>query len=76
MRSAYPRYVRRQQMLKVSRSVAERAKAINPRIQSELVASSGHAPLMDEAARFNAQPEEFADNAVARVSRAHLRKAM
>ncbi len=28
---------------------------------------------MDEAARFNAQPEEFADNAVARVSRVHPR---
>ncbi|MDI7660717.1 alpha/beta hydrolase [Cronobacter universalis] len=54
----------------------KRAKAINPRIQSEWYARAGHAPFMEDAARFNAQLEEFADNAVARVSRAHPRKAM
>lgn len=49
----------------------KRAKAINPRIRSGIYANAGHAPFMEDAARFNAQLEAFADNAVARVSRAH-----
>ncbi|MEB8538045.1 alpha/beta hydrolase, partial [Cronobacter sakazakii] len=54
----------------------KRAKAINPRIQSELYARSEPVPFMDEAARVNAQLAQFADNAVARVSGAHPRKAI
>ncbi|EPT7030519.1 alpha/beta fold hydrolase [Cronobacter malonaticus] len=54
----------------------KRAKAINPRIRSDIYANAGHAPFMEDAARFNAQLEDFADDAVARVSRTHAQKAM
>ncbi|EPN9362475.1 alpha/beta fold hydrolase [Cronobacter muytjensii] len=37
----------------------KRAKALNPRIQSEWYARSGHAPFIEEAARFNAQLAAF-----------------
>lgn len=51
----------------------KRASAINPHIRSDIYANAGHAPFMEDAARFNAQLAAFADNAVARVSRAHPR---
>ncbi|ELY4520928.1 alpha/beta hydrolase [Cronobacter muytjensii] len=37
----------------------KRAKALNPRIQSEWYARSGHAPFIEEAARFNARLAAF-----------------
>lgn len=51
----------------------KRASAINPHIRSDIYANAGHAPFMEDAARFNAQLEEFADDAVARVSKAQPR---
>ncbi|ELY4663720.1 alpha/beta hydrolase [Cronobacter muytjensii] len=37
----------------------KRAKVLNPRIQSEWYARSGHAPFIEEAARFNARLAAF-----------------
>ncbi|ELY3812260.1 alpha/beta hydrolase [Cronobacter sakazakii] len=51
----------------------KRASAINPHIRSDIYANAGHAPFMEDAAQFNAQLEEFADDAVARVSKAQPR---
>lgn len=39
----------------------DRARQLNPRIQSKLYAESGHAPFLEEAARFNRDLSAFVD---------------
>lgn len=44
-----------------SKPAIARAKALNPRIQSELYADSGHAPFVEESARFDRDLSTFVD---------------
>jgi len=51
-------YGARDALVKATPSIA-RAKSLNPRIQSKLYAASGHAPFLEEPARFNRDLSDF-----------------
>jgi len=44
-----------------ARPAIERARQLNPRVQSKLYAESGHAPFLEEANRFNGDLAAFVD---------------
>ncbi len=57
-------YGARDQLVEVQPSI-DRAKALNPKAQSKLYAESGHAPFLEEAARFNQDLVNFVEAAAA-----------
>lgn len=57
-------YGAKDQLVEVQPSI-DRAKALNPKAQSELYADSGHAPFLEEAARFNQDLVNFVEAAAA-----------
>jgi len=44
-----------------ARPAIDRARQLNPRVQSKLYAESGHAPFLEEASRFNQDLSAFVD---------------
>jgi non-heme chloroperoxidase len=44
-----------------ARPAIDRARQLNPRVQSKLYAESGHAPFLEEATRFNSDLAAFVD---------------
>ncbi|KIQ04474.1 MULTISPECIES: alpha/beta hydrolase [Pseudomonas] len=57
-------YGAKDQLVEVQPSI-DRAKALNPKAQSKLYAGSGHAPFLEEAARFNQDLVNFVKAAAA-----------
>lgn len=57
-------YGAKDQLVEVQPSI-DRAKALNPKAQSKLYAESGHAPFLEEAARFNQDLVNFVEAAAA-----------
>ncbi|MCW2293224.1 pimeloyl-ACP methyl ester carboxylesterase [Pseudomonas sp. BIGb0408] len=57
-------YGAKDQLVEVQPSI-DRAKALNPKAQSKLYADSGHAPFLEEAARFNQDLVNFVKAAAA-----------
>lgn len=57
-------YGAKDQLVEVQPSI-DRAKALNPKAQSKLYAESGHAPFLEEAARFNQDLVNFVKAAAA-----------
>lgn len=57
-------YGAKDQLVEVQPSI-DRAKALSPKAQSKLYAESGHAPFLEEAARFNQDLVNFVEAAAA-----------
>lgn len=56
-------YGEKDELVQVQPSIV-RARQLNPRIQTKLYESSGHAPFLEEAARFNRNLVQFMDTSV------------
>lgn len=56
-------YGEKDALVRVQPSIA-RARQLNPRIQTKLYQNSGHAPFLEEAARFNRDLVQFMDTSV------------